>query len=329
LLSDNDLMKVQKTTDKLIYPLKLLVNKSADDDMFQSNLVNVAVQISGVSMNRIGIEDWQSPVFPEKPSLTLARDYQQNIHYLAAPEAQELQPFLDGLLWLGGEESHHMPNIEDLNPGPAQIMVLMAHMCPHCPLAVRSALMLAVQKPELSVVIVDALQFIDLADMYKVKSTPTIVINDGYTVVGQVTPEGLVEHLRASLKGSLTTVLDSMIKSGRAEDAAELLCKEGKPDAVLPMFLAKEFSTRMGALLTMEEALERNQRVLDPIIKDLIQLLTHEDIPLRGDTAGLLGKIGSPEAIPALEEATHDDDPDVREAAEEALQIIRGEESQG
>ena len=106
-----------------------------------------------------------------------------------------------------------------------------------------------------------------LLKRFKVKSTPTIVINEGMTLVGQITRDDLAKRVFEAGQGeSLTSVLDSMIKSGRAEDAAELLCKENHPEAILPIYLSPEFSTRMGALLAMEEALERNQRVFDPIV---------------------------------------------------------------
>ena len=79
-----------------------------------------------------------------------------------------------------------------------------------------------------------------------------------------------------------------MIRTGRAEDAAELMCRENRPAAILPIYLSNEFSVRMGALLAMEEALERNPRILDPVLGQLTDLLFQEEVALRGDTAELL-----------------------------------------
>ena len=169
----------------------------------------------------------------------------------------------------------------------------------------------------------DAVQFEDLAQRYKVKSTPTTIINDGLTLIGRLTAEELAEHLLRSVESSsLPSILESMIKAGRAEDAAELLCSGDRPEAILPIYLSKEFSVRMGALVALEEALRKNPRILDPIVDDLTALLFQEEVALRGDTAELLGKIGNPAAIPALRKAAEDLDPDVREAAEEALQLL-------
>jgi thiol-disulfide isomerase/thioredoxin len=321
-------MNVQAVSSQLSTPVTIFVNPGGgDEDPFEANLLNVARQISGVSMNRIKIEEGEGSLLPGKPSLTPASGHTRNIHYFAAPEGAELAPFLDLLLWMGSDneppQSDSSKAIEKLAM-PYHITVLMAPTCPHCPQVVRAALSLAVRTPSIMVSIVDALKFEDLAQGYKVKSTPTTIIDDGLTLIGRLTGEELAKNLLSLGKnGSLTPILESMIKAGRAEDAAVLLCAREQPQAVLPIYLSKEFSVRMGALVALEEALERNPRILDPIVEDLMPLLFQEEVGLRGDTAELLGKIGNPAAIPALRKAAEDPDPDVREAAEEALQLLR------
>ncbi|MBI4961983.1 MAG: thioredoxin family protein [Desulfomonile tiedjei] len=327
MLSDQDLMDVQKVASVMSDTVTILTNKPGTGDAFETNLVNIARQIAGVSMNRVEMVDEPGPSpFPEKPSLTLAVGNRRNIHYLAAPEGSELGPFLDALGWLGrGKEisgSESLTSLQDLSK-PVDILVLIAAACPHCPQVVRAALALAIVQPLITVSIVDAVSFSDISERYKVKSTPTTIINDGMTIVGQIGVEQLASRLISAMGDeSLTSVLDSMIKSGRAEDAAVLFCREKQPQAIVPIYLSKEFSTRMGALVTMEEALQINPRILDDIVEDLTPLLFQEEVGLRGDTAELLGKIGNPGAIPALRKAVKDPDPDVAEAAQEALEIL-------
>lgn len=327
MLSDQDLMDVQKVAAAMAGTVTILTNTADVGDSFEANLINIARQISGVSMNRVEIvDDAGSPLFPDKPSLTLAAGETRNIHYLAAPEGRELGPFLDAVAWLGkGKEipgSEAQNSLRDLSK-PAHILVLIAATCPHCPQVVRAALTLAVIQPLITLSVVDAVHFSDLAERYKVKSTPTTIINDGMTIVGQIGLEQLAARLMSAIgNSSLTPILDSMIRSGRAEDAAELICRESRPQAIVPIYLSKEFSTRMGALVTMEEALQINPRILDDIVEDLTPLLFQEEVGLRGDTAELLGKIGNPSSIPALRKVVEDPDPDVREAAQEALEIL-------
>lgn len=327
MLSDGDLMRVQDTTKAIFRPVTLIVSAARSDDPFEKNLVNVARQIAGVSMDRVRIEETDEVVRAGMPSITLSAGSARNIHYQAVPEGIELEPFLDAISWLGGAKpfppSHSLVSLDELAL-PGDILVFIAPVCPHCPRTVRTILSLAARHPLVGATIVDAVQFQDLAERYKVRSTPTVIVNDGATLVGEVREETIVEYLvRSGDAGALPAVLGSMIGAGRAEDAAELVCRNKQPQALLPLYLSPEFSVRMGALVVMEEALEMDARSLDPIVEELIRLLDHEDAPLRGDTAAILGKIGDAKAVPALRKTAQDPHPDVREAAEEALALLQ------
>ena len=325
MFSERELVEVQAAAEVMTGPVTISVYRTGCNDAFETNLANIAAQVAGVSMNRIKLEESTEAILPGKPSLTLAGGLPGNIHYVAAPEGHEFEPFLNAMKWLGHPGDAPDPDLQKLNSltGPNQIMVLMADACTYCPHVVQSVLAMAVHQPLITAVIVDAIQFGDLAERFKVKSVPTTIINDNRTVLGQVSLNQLVDHV-LNLQGpeSLTADLDSMIQSGRAEDAAALLCSRNEPYAILPLYISKEFSKRIGALVTLEEALAIDPRILDPVLNELIDLLSHEDVGLRGDTAELLGKIGNPAAIPALKKSLDDPDPDVREAAAEALEAL-------
>lgn len=325
MLTDTDLMNVQVACERMSKPVTIFAYAPGTNSLFESNLLNIARQVSGVSQEKIGIEESGEPVLPGKPSLTLSDGRLRNIHYLAAPEGKEFGPFLEALSWLGGDETGlGVAALEPLKQlsRPVHLTVLMTEACPHCPSTIRSVLSLAVGSPLVTVSVADVLWFEDVGQRYKVKSTPTVIVNDGLTLVGQVSAQDLARKLVEAETGSLTSVIESMMDSGRAEDAAELLCREGRPEAILPLYLSQEFSTRMAALVVMQDALERNPRALDPILTRLTDLLFVEDVGLRGDTAELLGRAGNPDATPALEKAAQDPDPDVREAAQEALELL-------
>jgi hypothetical protein len=331
VLSDNDLAQVQAATENLTRPVKLLLNSAAPEAPFERNLFSIARQVAGVSMHRVDIDEGSGSIFANKPSITLEAGALRNIHYFAAPEGPELAPFLDAAKWLGHGEP--IPDSEALRAldrvsSPVHVLVLMAAACPHCPGVVRKVLSASVRQPLVTACIVDAVEFQDLAEQYRVKSTPTIIVNEGTTLVGALSEAQLVDAItRASQGGSLTDIVESMIAAGRAEDAAELICREKGPGSILPLYRSQEFAVRMGALVTFEAALELDPRSLDPVVGELITLLSDADVGLRGDTAELLGKIGDPSAIPALKKATQDPDPDVREAAEEALAAMEPQHS--
>lgn len=327
MLSDQDLMQVQAIAAELTSPVTIVINSAGTDGAFETNLSSIARQVSGVSMNKIHVEEGRESIWAGMPSLTLTDGSTPNIHYFAAPEGKELVPFLEAISLLGRRKApptsdaiSALDNLKD----PVNIILLMAQMCPHCPQVVHAAVSLAAGRPVLTLCIVDALEFPNLADRFKVKSTPTVVIDEGMTVVGHITMNDLAQRVAlAAEPDSLTATLDSMIKSGRAEDAARLMCARGKPEALLPIYQSKEFSLRMGALVAMEEALEINPAIFDSVLDRLTAFLSDEEVGLRGDTAEFLGKMRNPAAAPTLRNvAANDSDPDVREAAAEALQNL-------
>lgn len=327
MLSGDDLQRVQQAGEQLGGPVRILFSGTGSQDPFETNLSNIARQISGVSLNQIEFEETPQAVFPGKPSLTLSDGKRQNIHYLAAPEGAEFSPFLEALLWLGKGAALPPAGLFDALQTlsrPVDIMLFIAAMCPHCPQTVRSALAVAASCPMVTVKIVDALHVPDLASQFKVKSTPTLIIDDGLTLVGTISLEDMVSHiLRANEPGSLTAILESMIHTGRAEDAAKLMCSRRNAESIIPLYRSPVLATRIGALLAMEDALEIDPGIFDPVIDQLGELLTLDDVSLRGDTAEFLGKIGAPAVIPFLRKIADDPDPDVREAVSEALELLQ------
>ncbi len=327
MLSENDLMRVQSVSQSMKRTVTLNVNLTGNGDFFENNLANIARQLSGVSLNRIDIQERGESPFPGKPSLGVCVEGRSNIAYMVFPEGPQLGPFLDAVSWLGrGSDPPEFPGRDRVRTldFPSDILTFVATGCPHCPEAVRFILMLACENPQIKVSIIDALYFHDIAGKYKVKSTPTLIINDGLTLVGGIKTSDLVERLLGlSSEAAMTGILRSMIDSGRAEDAADLMCDRDRPDAILPMFRSNEFSQRMGALLVMEEALDRNPRILDPIVTQLTELMRSDDVGLRGDTASILGRIGTEVAVSALKMAVDDPDPDVRDVAVEALENLQ------
>ena len=324
MLSDNDLTRVQEVSRNIKRPVTLFVNLAGNQDVVENNFANIARQLQGVSLDRIRIEEGGVTPFPGKPSMVLSNGEYSNINYMAFPEGPQFGPFLDAIAWIGAAAEtaafSKKEKIKELR-FPNNVFTFVATGCPHCPEAVRSVLIVACSNPQINVSIIDALFFPDISEKYKIKSTPAIIINDGMTIVGGIKPDELAEYLIGVNDGaSLTVILKSMILSGRAEDAAGLVCEKERADALLPIYISPEFSQRMGALLVMEEALDRNPSVLDPIVDRLIELLQSDDVGLRGDTASMLGRIGSRSAIPALKKVAEDPNADVRDAALEALE---------
>ena len=68
--------------------------------------------------------------------------------------------------------------------------------------------------------------------------------------------------------------------------------------------------------------LEGSWEALARVYEQRIAALTADDAALRGDTADLLGKIGLPSAVEPLRGLLADENPDVAEIAQEAIDAI-------
>jgi hypothetical protein len=147
------------------------------------------------------------------------------------------------------------------------------------------------------------------------------VIDDGLVLTGELDEADLrrvVDGL--DTPGHRTALLRSLVESGRFDDALAVL---GQPDGLVhfvELWTQSTTGMRIGLLLMAEKALARDVSALDPCVSGLLPLLRSTDAALRGDSADLLGRIGSNTALNALRPLRGDPDPDVADIVAEALE---------
>jgi hypothetical protein len=294
--------------------LELVLDRGPDpDDRFSKALAEVMQQLAQAAGPNLEIVPAPDP--PDRyPSLRV-----KNIKYLAVPLDRELEPFLDVLLYFANGVELELPvSARD----PAHLDLLVAPTCPNCPTVVRACGQVAAVAPELTMTVIDVQFFTELAG--SCRSVPTLIIDGAHTVVGPIsTPElvGLLEQRREP--GFLATALASMLEAGRLSEIGPLLQSDDGATALATIMRDGSMQQKMGLMLAVEELLEAEPHGLDGAAKELIPLLSSEVPTVRGDVADLLGKIGTPGARDALSRLLEDDNPDVREAAEEALSLLR------
>ncbi len=326
MLTDSELARVQNVASRLGAPVTLRLASGGAGSQFETNLRHTALQMNGVSLNAIRFEEVADSSQTFLPFISVARNDVVRVRYFSVPEGPELEPFLEVLAWVGSKEyvsDYELTARQASERETCEMLIFIAPTCPHCPGMVRKCIALATEIPELMLSIVNALYFSEWSGKFKVQATPTIVIDNGFTIVGNQGLDELRSYiLRRNDPEFMTQILQSMINNGRAEDAAMLICERKCADALLPLYASPVFTQRMGALLAMEEALAKDRRILDPVLEQLISLTSHEDDGIRGDTAELLGNIGDRRAMSALQALKDDPNEDVREAASEALEKL-------
>jgi hypothetical protein len=312
-----DAEQVKLATEKLSRlksRLELVLDRGPDpEDRFSKALDEFVQQIARAAGPSLEVVPATGP--PDRyPSLQVG-----NIKYLAVPLDRELEPFLDVLVYLANGVELELP---EPARDPARLDLLVAPTCPNCPTVVRACGQVAAVAPQLTMTVIDVQFFTELAG--SCRSVPTLIIDGAYTVVGPISTPELVELLeRRRQPGYLAVALASMLEAGRLSEIGPLLQSEDGAAALASIMRDGSMQQKMGLMLAVEEVLETQPHALDGAAKELIPLLSSEVVTVRGDVADLLGRIGTPGARDALSRLLQDENPDVREAAEEALSLLR------
>ncbi|MGE5243511.1 MAG: protein disulfide oxidoreductase [Betaproteobacteria bacterium] len=110
----------------------------------------------------------------------------EDIHMVSSGQAELSQPTLDALGRL---------------QTPLHIQVFVTPTCPYCPRAVVLAHRMAMASDLVRADMVDATEFPDLADRYRVHGVPRTVINDVVHIEGAVPESALMAELMPILEG--------------------------------------------------------------------------------------------------------------------------------
>ncbi|NOZ86576.1 MAG: hypothetical protein GXP49_09950 [Deltaproteobacteria bacterium] len=325
MLSDLDKKRLARELARMGVPIELRFHAETGHPLNQL-LEEEANSVSLNSKGSVRVVKGNGKGPPAKPAITISYRGKDNIHYLALPEGPELLPFLNCLVGLArgvvGITAGWLRDLANLRH-EAELLVFVTPSCPHCPVAVDAALKVGTATPLVTVSIVDAEQYPELSGSLNVKSVPACFLDRGLVFFGEITPKELVSAILSRDKpGFQAAELVSLVETGRFEQAAGLLLGEHGTDALHGALENSSLNLRMGLFLAVERALEQDARGLDKAVNRLIDLLHSPDAALRGDVGDILGRIGSPLAVPALIELCGDLNPDVAEIASDALESI-------
>lgn len=107
--------------------------------------------------------------------------------YFGVPGGYEINSFLAGILMASGRDEQIPPELKARIAAidkPVHIQVFVSLGCPHCPNAVMTAHLLALENKNVTADMVETSTFTHLAVRYNVSSVPKIVINEEHDFVG-------------------------------------------------------------------------------------------------------------------------------------------------
>lgn len=263
------------------------------------------------------------------PKTGPAIEISSGIQYQAIPTENELEPFLEALVYAGGQppvvSQAVKEQLKDIQL-PAIVKLYVAPQCKFCPGVVRQLLPLPVINSNIRLTIVDCTQFPDAMEANKIKSVPTIILDDRFRWTGQIDLNEIISMMKDQDPGALSAAsLEMMIADGNAGQLAGMMIDAGQ---LFPAFfeVLTHYSTfvRLGAMMAMEELIEEKPALAVGAITPLWERFSAASESVQGDILYILGEIGHPDARIAVDSVLGGDySAEVKEAAEEALEKIK------
>lgn len=109
------------------------------------------------------------------------------IRFYGVPGGHEFSSFVEAIKMVSTGESGLLPETkEELKKitKPVDIKVFVTLTCPYCPAAVKLANKFAFESERITTQMIDASEFMDLAEKYDVHTVPKVVINEKETFEG-------------------------------------------------------------------------------------------------------------------------------------------------
>jgi glutaredoxin len=323
MLTSQELETARSTLEALRKPAVIKVNLTNDDlsKQFRTFIEALATVSSKLQPIYTTYAESAPPTIEITP----------NLRYMALPGGREMPPFLRSLISRSnGKTSLAERTLSELSKfiSPTKLEVMVSPTCPHCPIVVGLVNQLAVTSSYLEVTIIDITLFAEFARKYNIRAVPTLVIDGQEQLVGNISEDLLVDKLTNQSPAAFRPdSFRKIVKEGDAEKLAGMMVADGDVyGGALELLADPDWSVRMGMMVVLEEVAMRSPDLVQRAYPYLVDLLNHGDANQRGDMAYLLGIIGDGRVLDPLKMLLNDMNPEVAEAAFEAVQKIQERE---
>lgn len=252
----------------------------------------------------------------------------QNISYQAVPLGKELAPFLGAL---GGRDTlaGDLPSSvrDTLNQirVPAILKVYIAPQCPFCPQVVARLLTLVASESLLHITVIDGTLFPERAENDRIRSVPTVILDDEFRWTGMIQLEELVHMMLSRDPSKLgADSLRKILEEGNASGLAQMMIESGKIyPAFFDLLTHEKWPVRLGAMVTLEFLAEERKEMASQVIAPLWDRFSQVDDRVKGDILYVFGESNDPSVIPKINTVLSGPySGEVQEAAAEALEKL-------
>jgi HEAT repeat protein len=169
------------------------------------------------------------------------------------------------------------------------------------------------------------MHFPELAEKDSIQSVPTLILEDQFRWTGTFQLHEIVEMMvnrDPSVLGPAS--LEMMLKEGKADQLTEMMLDKAE---IFPAFYEllthAKWPVRLGAMVVIEEIIEKNPDLAAQTIDPLWQQFDKVDNRVKGDLVYILGQISPNETTPLLKSILDGEyEAEVKEAAREALEKL-------
>ena len=251
------------------------------------------------------------------------------IDYCGVPSGNEIEPFINALVSMERQNfsvsTDILNRLNNLRP-PSSVKIYMAPFCRFCPKAISRIVPLSIATEGLRLTIIDSLLFDDVAKRDRVKSVPTIMVDDQYRWTGDVKLTEICEAAENRDPSKLDkTTLQRLITEGGAYDLAQMMIDNGQLfPTFIDLLVDENFSVRLAAMVTLEELADMSISIAQAVIAPLWQRYHQTNDSVKGDIVFIFGELKSPTPLPFLQSVVESEsNPEIIEAANEAFEKIK------
>jgi glutaredoxin-like protein len=198
--------KAAEILAKVANPVRLVLFTQESDCQFCKDAVVLVQELGGLS-DKLSVEvlDLQKDSakaaeyrVDKVPAFVVAGEKDYGIRYYGVPAGFEFSTLLGLVEIVGGRDSGLKPETRAKLTGltsPADIQMFVTLTCPVCPIAAAVAARFAIESDRVSLSIVDAAEFQQLAGLYNVMAVPRTVVNRGHSFEGLLQEERFVDEI--------------------------------------------------------------------------------------------------------------------------------------
>jgi glutaredoxin-like protein len=210
LLNADTQKEVQSILQEMKDPVKMILFVKNEDCIYCKETQQLLEEVKELN-EKISLEVYNIDFAKEKaeyynidkaPAIILENGSDFGIRFYGIPSGYEFGTLLQDLIYVSKKETELSPSTKDfikkINK-PLHIQVFVTPTCPYCPRAVLMAHQMALESEFITADMIEATEFPDLANKYRVYGVPKIVVNEVVQIEGAVPESTFINKIKPLL----------------------------------------------------------------------------------------------------------------------------------